>query len=161
MAFTQFDGTAYWDKAGLLSVNDPSEDPALSLAAWKQFEKSLGDKSMAPQEIKDLLGKEPEKLNKRQRKKLGDYFMAEVYADPDSALAPLRKERKAIREERAAVEKDVPSTMISQELEKPRPNWVLGTRSGPECLLFCRRCRPVMRPTGSHWRAGWWIQSIR
>jgi hypothetical protein len=125
MAFTQFDGTAYWDKAGLLSVNDPSEDPALSLAAWKQFEKSLGDKSMAPQEIKDLLGKEPEKLNKRQRKKLGDYFMAEVYADPDSALAPLRKERKAIREERAAVEKDVPSTMISQELEKPRPTWVL------------------------------------
>lgn len=125
MAFTQFDGTAYWDKAGLVSVNDPAEDPAQSLAAWEKFERALGEKSMAPQDIKDLLGKEPDKLNKRQRKKLSDYFMAEVCADPQGALAPLRKERKSLREEKAALEKDLSSTMISKELDKPRPAWVL------------------------------------
>src|SRR5207253_10760279 len=30
MAFTQFDGTAYWGKAGLTSVNDPATTPEIS-----------------------------------------------------------------------------------------------------------------------------------
>ena len=34
MAFTQWDGTIYWDKVGVLSKMDPRQDPELSLNKW-------------------------------------------------------------------------------------------------------------------------------
>src|SRR4029077_16945191 len=66
MAFTMFDGTAYWDKVGQIAVQDPAENPELSLRAWEKAEKELGDNSVAPQEIKDLLKKPPAKRNKEE-----------------------------------------------------------------------------------------------
>jgi hypothetical protein len=125
MAFTQFDGTAYWDKAGLLTVNDPAQDPTVSLAAWQKAERAEGDKSGLPQEIKDLIKKDPNQLDDAQRKKLRVYFLRFIYAGPDSGLGPLRAEEKSLKEKREAIEKEIPATMISKELDKPRPAWVL------------------------------------
>jgi len=125
LAFTQFDGTGYWDKAGLLSIKDPAKDPTLSLAAWEKAEHAQGDKSSAPQEIKGLLKKDPDKLPKAETQKLRDYFLRSVYADAGSDLVSLRSEKKAIEEKREALEREVPATMISKELDKPRPAWVL------------------------------------
>ena len=34
LAFTQFGGTVYWDKSGVVGAVDPAGDPSLSLAAW-------------------------------------------------------------------------------------------------------------------------------
>ena len=123
MAFTQFDGTAYWDKAGLDSVDDPAVNPALSFIAWEKTERDLGDKSSAPQKIKDLLKKDSAKLEDTDQKKLRDYFLDSVYSDP--SLESLRAETKAIKERIDAIDKEIPSTMISKELEKPRPTWIL------------------------------------
>ncbi len=125
VAFTQFNGTAYWDKAGLLSPNDPAQNPFVSLAAWKRIERGLGDKSDAGQEIKDLLNKEEGKLEEADLKKLRDYFLASVYEDPQSRLKSLRAEIKPIQEKRDELDKKVTTTMVSKELEKPRPAWVL------------------------------------
>jgi hypothetical protein len=125
VSFTQFDGTAYWDKAGLVSVNDPAEDPAISLLVWQKAERALGDTSTAPQEIKELLKKEPEKLEAAERRKLQEYFLVSVYAEGPAELDSLRADLKSTREKRESLEKEIPSTMISQELDKPRPTWVL------------------------------------
>jgi hypothetical protein len=125
MAFTQFDGKAWWDKAGVVSNNDPAEDPARSLAAWEKGERSLGDKSSAPKHIQELLKKGPDKLDDSQRDKLRKYFLSSVYMDAESGLEPLRAELKSTREKRETVDKEVVSTMVSHELEKPRPAWVL------------------------------------
>ena len=124
-AFTQFDGTVYWDKAGVLSPNDPAQNPALSLAAWVKLERGLGDKAESSQEIKDLLGKEENKLEEADRKKLRQYFLEYVYEDPDSRLKPLRAEMKPIQKQRDKLDEKVVATMVSHELEKPRPAWVL------------------------------------
>jgi hypothetical protein len=124
VAFTQFDGKAYWDKAGLVSVNDPAQNPGLSLAAWEKQQRGSGDPSAGPQEIKELLKKAPDKLEDEDRRKLRAYYLASVYADPQSAVAPLRAQMKSIKEKREALEKEIPSTMISRELDKPRPTWV-------------------------------------
>ncbi|HTL57280.1 MAG TPA: PSD1 and planctomycete cytochrome C domain-containing protein [Candidatus Limnocylindrales bacterium] len=123
MAFTQFDGTGYWDKAGLISVDDPAQNPNLSFIAWEKAERDLGDKSNAPQHIKELLKKEPGKLEEGDHKKLREYFLGYVY--DDAQLAPLRTEWKSAKEKRDTLEKDIPATMISKELEKPRKTWVL------------------------------------
>jgi hypothetical protein len=126
MAFTQFDGTAYWDKAGQVVVNDPAQNPDLSLVAWEKAERTLGDKSTAPAEIKALLKKAAAaKRDPVERRLLRDYYLANVYADAKSGFAAIRAEMKPLREKRAAVEKDITSTMISRELGKPRPTWVL------------------------------------
>ena len=125
MAFTQFDGTAYWDKAGLVSVDDPAENPEISLLAWERAERARGGASMAPQPIKNLLAKEAARLDERERSQLRDYFLTWVYAEPGSALAPIRAELKSIKEKRQALEKEFPATMISKELPRPRPTWIL------------------------------------
>ena len=125
LGFTQAGGTAYWDKAGQVSVQDAAQNPVLSLAAWEKEEKAMGDKSAAPQEIKDLLKKDSAKLDDAERHKLRDFFLASVYDGPGSLMAPLRVDMKAAKDQREALEKEIPSTMISKELEKPRPAWVL------------------------------------
>lgn len=124
-AFTQFGGNAYWDKAGIVSVNDPALNPDLSLAAWEKFERQLGDESSAPAEIKDLLKKAPDKLDENQRKKLREHFLVNVFADAKTPVGQVRDELKTVREKREALEREIPSTLVSKELEKPRPAWLL------------------------------------
>jgi hypothetical protein len=124
LAFTVFDGTAYWDKAGQISVKDPGEDPRCSFAAWTKMERGLGDKSTEPKNIKGLLNKKGE-LDKAETQKLLDHYLHSLYAEPGSVVADIRQQMKAVREKRDALEKEVPSTMISKELDKPRPAWVL------------------------------------
>jgi hypothetical protein len=125
MAFTLFDGAAWWDKAGLLSVNDPARDPGQSLRAWEEFERRLGDQSTATQAIKDILKTDPAKRGDAQRASLRDHFLTSVYADTNSPIAPTRAELKALDEQRAALEKEMPATMVSKELDPPRPAHVL------------------------------------
>ena len=125
LSFTQFDGTTYWDKAGVVSSDDPAQNPSVSLAAWTRVERKLVDKSDAPDEIKELLKKEPAKLEQPERNKLRDYFLASVYEDPQARLAPLRSEIKETRKQREEVDNKVTATMISKELDKPRPSWIL------------------------------------
>ncbi|HEV2209692.1 MAG TPA: PSD1 and planctomycete cytochrome C domain-containing protein [Verrucomicrobiae bacterium] len=125
LAFTQFGGTVFWDKAGVVSVDDPAQDPTVSLVAWEKAEHGLGDQSMAPQEIKELLDKKPAKLDEQERQKLKDYFLTAVYQDPGSNLPPIRAELNALKQKRDALEAEIPSTMISKELPKPRTTWIL------------------------------------
>jgi hypothetical protein len=125
LAFTQFGGTAYWDDAGLDTIRDPAKDPDVSFVAWQKFERGLGDKSMAPDAIKQLLKKDATKCQPEDQQKLREYFLASVYEDPKSALAPLRSEIKSLKQKREEIEKEEPATMISHELDKPRPAWIL------------------------------------
>src|SRR5262249_18326992 len=98
IAFTQFDGNTYWDKAGLLSVTDPAENPDLTLATWKRDERALGDKSNAPQNIKELLKKGSEKLEDSEREKLREYFLESVFAP--TQLSAMRADMKSLKEKR-------------------------------------------------------------
>jgi hypothetical protein len=125
MAFTQFDGSAYWDKAGMISVDNPAENPEISFVAWKKFQKAAGEKFSGPNEIKNILKKPDEKVEEADQQKLRQYYLESAYVDPQGQLAPLRAEIKSAREQKTALDKEIPSTMISKELEKPRPAWVL------------------------------------
>ncbi|HTL18944.1 MAG TPA: PSD1 and planctomycete cytochrome C domain-containing protein, partial [Patescibacteria group bacterium] len=125
ISFAQFDGTVYWDKAGLLTPNDPAQNPYISFLTWQRIERGLGDKAEASAEIKDLLKKEESKLEDGDRKKLHDYFLEQVYEDSESRLNSLRAEIKPVQKERDELDGKITATMVSKELEKPRPAWVL------------------------------------
>jgi hypothetical protein len=125
IAFTQFDGAAWWDKAGLVTVNDPTLDTTRSLAAWLKSEKALGDKATLPGDLKPILKKDSGKRTEAEQQQLRDHFLAQVYAGAGETLTALRSESRKLGEQRAALDKAIPGTMISKELEKPRPAWVL------------------------------------
>jgi hypothetical protein len=125
MAFTQFDGTAWWDKSGVISAYDPADNPNLSQLAWEKQENSLGDKALAPKEIRELLKKPIGQRTDDENKKLREYYLSSVYEDQESELGGLRTEIKAIKRKREALKGEVANTMISKELAKPRPAWVL------------------------------------
>src|SRR5262249_5395410 len=90
---------------------------------WERDERAVGDKSNAPQNIKELLKKGSEKLEDSEREKLREYFLESVFAPPQ--LSAMRADMKSLKEKRETVDKEINSTMVSKELEKPRPTWVL------------------------------------
>jgi len=125
VAFTQHGGTAWWDRTGLVAVNDPGLNPDLSFTAWLAFERGLGQESTAPEAIRNLLAKAPESLGDDQRARLRGHFLEQVYPGPAGELAAMRGGLKTTRDQRDALDNAVPATLISRELEKPRPAWVL------------------------------------
>jgi hypothetical protein len=125
VAFTQFGGLAYWDKAGVLSPDDPAKDPIQSQLVWEKAEQAKGNDSSAPKEIKELLAKEAAKRTPEDLLALKKHYLRHVYAPPGSPIAGFRQQLASTRSQREAFEKDIPATLISRELEKPRPAWVL------------------------------------
>lgn len=125
VAFTQFGGTAYWDKAGVLSQDDPAKDPIQSQLVWEKAEQAKGNDSSAPKEIKELLAKETAKRTPEDLLALKKHYLRHVYAPPGSPIAGFRQQLASTRSQREAFEKDIPATLISRELERPRPAWVL------------------------------------
>jgi hypothetical protein len=125
IGFTVFDGTAFWDKVVLSTTAAPAQNPAFSLAAWEKAEKGLDDESQAPEDIKAALKKEPAKRDAVEKQRLRNYFLARVYAEGGPELLALRDTSRPIREKHRALDKEIPGTMVSQELEKPRPAWLL------------------------------------
>ena len=124
-AFTAFDGNTYWDKAGQVTINDPAHDPEQSLRVWLTTEAKLGNNSKAPADIKALLKKDVAKRGTNEVQKLKEYFLAQVYAGAATTLGTIRKELKSLEDQRAALGQEIPATLISKELDKPRPAWVL------------------------------------
>jgi hypothetical protein len=124
-AFTMFDGTGYWDLAGQVIRRDPAVDTGLSLAAWLKAERELGKKSGLSEELQGLLSKPQADLSETENTKLKEHFLTRVYQGDAKELGPLRSDLASVQKKRALIEKEVVSTMISRELEKPRPAYVL------------------------------------
>ena len=81
----------------------------------------------------------------------------------------MRAEASALKAKRDALEKDIPSTMVSKELEKPRPAYVLirgqydkkGEAVGPDVPAILPRMAPSETTNRLNWPNGWWTRDIR
>lgn len=124
MAFTQFGGRAWWDHAGVVTVNDPARDPGLSCWAWWEQERARARESKLPERWRKLLDRSMAELDEAERQQLRLHYVREVYAG-EPALVALREELARVRQEKAELEKQIPGTMIARELDTPRPAHVL------------------------------------
>ena len=124
-ALTQFGGTVYWDRVGVRGRSDPAADPARSMLAW--WKPKVGKNTPdVPPEIAKLLKDGPEKVKKPEDlKRLRTYYVQNVCADTKPALAALAGEVAAIRKERDAYEKEIPSTFVFGDMPKPRDSFVM------------------------------------
>ncbi|MBE0540782.1 MAG: PSD1 domain-containing protein [Verrucomicrobia bacterium] len=124
MAFTQFGGTVHWDKAGIVTMTPQEDFSGVSQLAWEQQEKAR-EKPELPKEVLDAVKLEPEKRSPEQTKRLREHYIANVYAPARETFDPLLKEVADLRKEREDLDKSIPATMISKEMEKPRGAYIL------------------------------------
>jgi hypothetical protein len=125
LAVTQFGGTVYWDKIGVVGRTDPAADPARSLLAWwkPKVGKTTPD---VPPDIAKLLKDGPEKVKKPEDlRRLQTYYLQTANADAKATLSPLVNELNVLRRQKNDVEAGVPSTLIFTDLPKPRDSFVM------------------------------------
>jgi len=123
-AFTHPGGAAWWDKAGLATKTNQTEQSFDSVTAWLSVQRAAGGNGL-PKPIQDLVKLDKSKLTLDQQKQLIAYFLEYGYSKTRSELDPLHKEMAAIEKERADIEKVLPVSLISKERKDERPAFIL------------------------------------
>ncbi len=124
-AFTQYGGTAYWDKAGVRTRTPQGAGQYFdSLTEWAGAQKALGAASL-PKEIQDIVKSDPAKRTDVQKKRLRDYFVAHAYSKSRDTFAPLLAQVAAAEKELAELDKQVPATLIFKERADLKPAYIL------------------------------------
>jgi hypothetical protein len=121
-AFTQQDGTVYWDHAGLIT-RTPQEGQ--SFESQRLWELAVGSDPNLPQPVKDALAVAAADRNDDQKNTLRIYFLENVYPGSKDAIAPMLAERTRLEGELNALNEAIPKTMVSGELPEPKPSYVL------------------------------------
>ncbi len=124
IAFTQFGGTVYWDRAGTVTATAQEDWAGVSLLAWEQQEKAKEKKDL-PKEVADALKADTDKRTEAQLEILREYYIAHIYTPARATLAPLEKALAETRKQRDDLDNALVATMISQEMEKPRGAFIL------------------------------------
>ena len=101
----------------------PEELRTRSLKAW---EASVAkDKSALPRTVRRALDVDPKHRTSRQAKIVRDYFIENVFAGSRSVFDPLHAKLNAARQKVDAAELLAPSTLVMQDMPKPRDIYVL------------------------------------
>lgn len=123
-AFTQFDGTIYWDKAGIVTRTPQDGAGFESLLAWETYEKAQAQ-SKVPQPIRDAIKLEADKRNDDQKKQIREYFLTNIYAKTRATLEPLSVKIEALNKQRAELDGSIPSTMVMADMPQLRETNIL------------------------------------
>ena len=123
-AFTQFGGTVYWDKAGVVAIAPLTAEQLESLATWEQYHK-ISKQTGVPAEIQKILDIEKGKRNEAQRNQLTRYFLIQLNPKSRELFAGSLKQQADLEKGLADLEKAVPSSLVMQERTEPRQAHVL------------------------------------
>lgn len=123
-AFTQFDGTVYWDKAGIVSKADqtPIYDSQL---VWERDQKAAKAAAL-PAEIKPVVMLDADKRNDNQTKQLRGYFVEHVCSTSRNIFDPLHESIVAAEKQITDIETAAATTMIFREAKEPKPAFILN-----------------------------------
>jgi hypothetical protein len=123
-AFTQHDGTVYWDQAGIVTKTPQADQPFDTLASWIRVQRATGGAGL-PANIQVLIKIDQKKRTPDQLKELRDYFVANVYTKTRTIAPPFLQQIAAIETERKQLDAQMPATMIFRERSQPRQAYVL------------------------------------
>lgn len=125
-AFTQFDGTVYWDKAGM--VTKYGKKPQFkSLKDWIDFAtKSPGALDPANKQITEVLKKAADQRSEAEFKQLQNYFLEFVCQDTQETFNKLRAELKGMSDKQNEIRNSAPTTLVYIEADKPVPSHILN-----------------------------------
>ncbi len=95
-----------------------------SLHAWERAAANENP-ALYPRPVARVLGIKAEKRAARQKQVLRNYFVENVYSGSRSVFGPLHARLEAARRRLAEVDENSPSTMVMQDMPKPRDIFVL------------------------------------
>ena len=123
-AFTQFDGLAYWDKAGVVTSTPQGSIEYESLRLWDASQRSRPDENL-PAEVQAALKAELPSRTDDQKKAIRDYFLSRVHPKTRASFAPILERRETAKRRKGEIEGAIPTTMIMTDMTAPRDTFVL------------------------------------
>ena len=125
-AFTQQDGTVYWDSAGIETVTAQEGQIYDSLTAWIRAHKADGGAGL-PDHLKPILGIERSKRTEAQKKELRAYFVEQAFSRTRSIFDPLHSELAKAEQHRSQIDGQIPTTLVFRERSgEPKPAYLLN-----------------------------------
>jgi hypothetical protein len=124
LAFTQVDGTVYWDRAGAATHYPAGEVAFENQAEWEEWAR-LGAEPKLPGSVSDILKTPIVQRSTGQKEDLRRYFLQQARAATRSVFAPLLSEQEKWRKEEERLNRVISSTMVMEEMAKPRESHVL------------------------------------
>jgi len=143
-AFTQFDGTVYWDKAGIVSKADQYRIYD-SLLSWENDQKAANAASL-PAEIKPVVMLESAKRSNAQQKQMLDYFLEHVCVTSRNIFDPLHKAIAESEKKVTDIEKATATTLVFREKKEPKPAHILNRGEYDQPLDVVPRAVPSILP---------------
>jgi hypothetical protein len=123
-AYTQHDGTAYWDKGGLTTRVPQGEQTYDTLSSWIGAQKALAGAGL-PKPVHAAVKLARAKRTQAHKTLLLEYFLEHGFAGTRSAIAPLQERLAGLQKEKDAIEKSTPTTLIFKERADVRPAFLL------------------------------------
>ena len=124
-AFTQFDGTAYWDKSGIETATPQNGQLYDSLSAWLTAARATGVTGL-PENVKTIVMLDRLKRSPAQRHEVSAYFIEHAYTKTAKAIEPLTVKIEQAERHRRAIEEQFPTTMVFREKAgEPKPAFLL------------------------------------
>jgi hypothetical protein len=124
-AFTQHDGTVYWDRAGI--ETETAQDGQLydSQSAWDLAQRAHADAGL-PENIKNIVGIDRSRRSESEQTELRTYFIEHAHAGTARILEPLRNKLAQAERDRTKLEEQFASTLVFREKAgEPRPAFQL------------------------------------
>jgi mono/diheme cytochrome c family protein len=123
-AFTQHDGTCFWDKAGIVTRTPQAGMGFESLLAWEAYEKAQS-KSSLPGDLQAAIKLEAGQRTPEQQQKIRDYFVEFIYPVSRAMFEGPHQQLAEANKRRAELDNSIPSSMVMADMPQPRPTFVL------------------------------------
>ncbi|MCA9145239.1 MAG: PSD1 domain-containing protein [Planctomycetales bacterium] len=117
-AFTQFDGTVYWDQAGINTQTPQGDEAYESFAVWKQVQRTT-DNSL-PKPLQEIVKLDEDKVTEAQTKQLLSHFIENVYTKTRDVFEPLHKQLADTNKQLDDLDKSIPATLVMADMPQRR-----------------------------------------
>lgn len=123
-AFTQHDGMALWDRAGVFTRTPQAGQLWTSLAAWEAAHRGHSATEL-PRPVKDALKPDADKRTPEQAALARNYFLERAYTGTRELFAPLHQQKSNLEQQLAELDKAIPRTLVMADMEEPRETHML------------------------------------
>jgi hypothetical protein len=123
-AFTQFDGTVFWDTPGVKTYGPPDERHLHSLLAWQARERA-NPASTLPADVEGILRLDAAARTPEQVAQLREYYVRHVNAEARETFAPFDAKAAALQKTIEKTESEIPYTLVSHDLNPGRKAYLL------------------------------------
>ena len=125
LAYTQFGGTVYWDKAGITGRKDPAADATVSQLVWEKVHDGKNTPELPAGINKIFRTVKLADHTPAQEKQLRNYFLVNVFAGAKATFEPLNKELETLNKEKDALDGAIPATLVMSDMPQPRDSFIM------------------------------------